>query len=214
VSDDHRLMRLVQPPCSLADPRSWLVGIQQVPSVCQVPKNTLHMQEQIMANKKQTPSQDANRDPITGTPGAHPVATGVGAAVGGAAAGAAAGAVGGPIGAAVGATAGAVAGGLAGKAAGESIDPTVEETYWRGQYSQRPYYSDDFTYEDMAPAYRYGWEARSRYQGRDFDAVESDLRGGWDETQHDVRIGWEEARLAVRDAWDHAETTPKSRMTA
>ena len=61
--------------------------------------------------------RDANRDPITNEPGAHPVGTGVGAALGGAAAGAAAGAFGGPVGAVVGGVAGAVAGGLAGKAA-------------------------------------------------------------------------------------------------
>src|SRR5690606_6067987 len=55
---------------------------------------------------------DANRDPLTNEPGAHPVGTGVGAAMGGAAAGAAAGAFGGPVGAAVGGVAGAVVGGL------------------------------------------------------------------------------------------------------
>ena len=36
-------------------------------------------------------SLDANRDPLTGAPGAHPVGTGIGAVVGGAAAGAATG---------------------------------------------------------------------------------------------------------------------------
>ncbi len=46
--------------------------------------------------------RDANRDPITDEPGAHPLGTGVGAALGGAAAGAAAGAFGGPVGAVVG----------------------------------------------------------------------------------------------------------------
>src|SRR5688572_26056720 len=68
---------------------------------------------------------DANRDPITGTPGAHPVGTGVGAA-GGGAAGAAIGMAAGPVGAAVGATVGAIAGGLAGKGAAEAVNPTVE----------------------------------------------------------------------------------------
>ena len=34
--------------------------------------------------KDQPDSNDMNRDPITGTPGAHPVGTGVGAAAGGA----------------------------------------------------------------------------------------------------------------------------------
>ena len=41
---------------------------------------------------------DANRDPLTNEPGAHPVGTGVGAMMAGAAAGAAAGALGGPVG--------------------------------------------------------------------------------------------------------------------
>src|SRR5438045_3041599 len=76
---------------------------------------------------------DANRDPITGAPGAHPVGTGVGA-TGGALAGAAAGAVAGPIGAAVGLVAGAVVGGLAGKGVAEKIDPTVEDAYWKDNY--------------------------------------------------------------------------------
>ena len=68
----------------------------------------------------------ANRDPITGTPGAHPVGTGVGALAGGAAAGAAVGTVAGPVGTAIGAAVGAVAGGLAGKGVAEEIDPTVD----------------------------------------------------------------------------------------
>src|SRR5436190_2869250 len=82
----------------------------------------------------------ANRDPITGAPGAHPVGTGLGAAAGGMAAGAAAGSVAGPAGAAVGAAVGAVVGGLAGKGIAERIDPTVEEAYWADQYSREPYY--------------------------------------------------------------------------
>ena len=41
---------------------------------------------------------EANRDPITDAPGAHPVGTGVGALLGGAAAGAGTGTVAGPVG--------------------------------------------------------------------------------------------------------------------
>lgn len=68
----------------------------------------------------------ANRDPITGTPGSHPVGTGVGALAGGAATGAAVGTVAGPVGTAIGAAVGAVAGGLAGKGVAEEMDPTVD----------------------------------------------------------------------------------------
>ena len=65
----------------------------------------------------------ANRDPVSGAPGAHPVGTGIGAAAGGIAAGAAAGSLAaGPVGTMVGAAVGAVAGGLAGRAVAQSID--------------------------------------------------------------------------------------------
>src|ERR1700742_2297744 len=105
-------------------------------------------------------STDANRDPITGEPGAHPVGTGLGTAAGGAAAGAAGGAAAGPVGAVVGAVAGGIVGGLAGKSIAESIDPTAEDAYWRENHAGRPYHDASITYDDLAPAYRHGWESR------------------------------------------------------
>src|SRR5215212_4344821 len=105
-----------------------------------------------------TTKTDANRDPITGAPGSHPVGTGVGAAVGGIAAGAAAGSVAGPVGTVVGAAVGAVVGGLAGKGVAESIDPTAEDNYWRDNFRNRSYIESDTSYDEWAPAYRYGWE--------------------------------------------------------
>src|SRR5215212_2823731 len=105
--------------------------------------------------------KDANRDPITEAPGAHPVGVGVGAA-GAGAAGALIGSVAGPIGSAVGAVVGAVAGGLAGKGVAEAVNPTAEDAYWREQYRNRPYYDENTAYDEYAPAYRYGWESRGR----------------------------------------------------
>src|SRR3982750_4920666 len=125
-----------------------------------------------MADNRNT-GRDSNPDPITGAPGAHPIGTGVGAA-GAGAAGAAIGAVAGPVGAAVGAVVGAVAGGLAGKGVAEAVNPTEEETYWRDNYSTRPYVQPGTTYDEYGPAYQYGWESRSRYSGRQFDEVEND----------------------------------------
>src|SRR5688500_19605378 len=90
---------------------------------------------------------DANRDPITGAPGAHPVGTGVGAAGGGAAGAAIGAAVGGPVGAAVGLAAGAIGGGLAGKGGAEAINPTREDAYWRENYKTRTYVDRDTPYE-------------------------------------------------------------------
>jgi hypothetical protein len=147
---------------------------------------------------------DANRDPITGTPGAHPVGTGVGAAAGGVA-GAAVGSVAGPVGTVVGAAVGAVAGGLGGKAVGESMNPTVEEAYWRENYQNEPYHSGEYGDQDYAPAYRTGYEGRSRYPDRDFDDVENDLRAQYEQTRGSSRLGWEDAKQATRSAWHRVE---------
>ena len=148
---------------------------------------------------------DANRDPITKEPGAHPVGTGAGAAGAGAAGAAIGGAVGGPVGAVVGAAVGAVAGGLAGKGAAEAVNPTVEDAYWRDNYNSRPYASADRGYDFYQPAYRYGWESRAKYQGKQYDAVESDLERGWDSFKGSSKMTWNEARLATKDAWHRVE---------
>jgi phage tail tape-measure protein len=150
--------------------------------------------------------RDANPDPITGEAGAHPVGTGIGAAAAGAEAmGAAAGLGAGPVGSAIGAAVGAIAGGLAGKGIAEKIDPTTEDAYWRENYPTRSYYDESTSYEEIAPAYRYGWESRSRYGDRTWDEAESDLQSGWNETKHSAKVGWEKAKHASRDAWHRVE---------
>jgi uncharacterized protein YcfJ len=147
---------------------------------------------------------DANRDPITGTPGAHPVGTGVGAA-GAAAAGAAIGAVAGPVGAAVGLVAGAVAGGLAGKEIAEKIDPTVEDAYWKTNYSKQSYVERNAPYDTYQPAYRTGYEGRSQYPGKKYEEVESDLQRAYEKSNGDATLTWDKAKHATRDAWNRVE---------
>ena len=150
-------------------------------------------------------NNDMNRDPVTGTPGSHPVGTGVGA-VGGGAAGAAAGAaIGGPVGAVVGGAVGAVVGGLTGKGVAEAIDPTVEDTYWRSNYTSRPYVTTGDSYDTYQPAYRHGWESYGRYGGRSFDSVEDNLRSDWEQSKDSARMGWDRAKHATRDAWHRVE---------
>jgi phage tail tape-measure protein len=145
---------------------------------------------------------DANRDPITGAPGSHPVGTGLGAAAGGMAAGAAAGTVAGPIGTMAGAAVGAVVGGLMGKAAGEALDPTVEDEYWRSNYTKEPYYQSGTTFDDYAPAYRTGYQGRAQYRDRDFTDVESDLEASYNRAKGNSKLKWEQAKSATRAAWD------------
>jgi hypothetical protein len=158
------------------------------------------------ADMATTKKPEENRDPITGAPGAHPVGTGIGAAVGGMAAGAAAGTVAaGPVGTLVGSVAGAIAGGLAGKAVAEHFDPTAEEAYWRENFEREPYYQKGMTYDDYGPAYRYGFESRSRYMGQRFDDVEPELSRSWDTFRGKSRLSWEHGKHATRAAWDRIE---------
>lgn len=167
----------------------------------------------MLKDKYETEAERANRDPITGAPGAHPVGVGVGAVAGGAAAGAAAGAVGGPVGAAIGAAVGAAAGGLAGKAVAEQVDPTVEGSYWRENYLGRPYVEKGLTYDEYEPAYRYGWETVSVYPGRDFESVEPELERQWSSRRGKSSLTWTRARMAVRDAWNRVTGRDNSDST-
>ena len=142
----------------------------------------------------------ANRDPLSGAPGAHPVGVGVGAAAGGLAAGAAIGTVAGPVGTVVGAAVGAIVGGLAGKGVAESIDPTVEDAYWRENYASRDYVSPGRSYDDYGPAYGYGV---NRYEGdRSFEDVEPELADNWVAARGPSTLAWGEAAPAARDAWE------------
>ena len=161
-------------------------------------------------------NKDANRDPLTGAPGSHPVGTAAGAVAGGAlgaaagaaATGAAAGTLaGGPVGTVVGAAIGAVVGGLAGKGIAESIDPTAEDAYWRENYSSRPYVESGSSYDDYGPAYGYGVNAYGQHAGRRFEEVEDDLSRGWDTSRGNSSLSWDRAKHATRDAWQRVSDT-------
>jgi hypothetical protein len=150
--------------------------------------------------------KDQNRD-LTNDKQDHPGAkAGTGAVVGGvtggvaggAAAGAMAGGLTGPVGAAVGAAVGAVAGAVAGRM---QADPAVEDAYWRDNYSSRPYVSAGASYDDYAPAYRYGAESYSKYPDRSFDEVEPELSRDWSSARGGSSLEWEHAKHASRDAW-------------
>lgn len=153
--------------------------------------------------KTNTPyTNDANRDPISGSPGSHPVGTGVGAVVGGAIAGAATGTVAGPVGTAIGAAVGAIAGGLAGHEIAERIDPTAEEAYWRDNYQDRPYVEPGIGFDEYAPAYRHGVDAYARYAGRPYDDIEPHLADEWATARGRSSLTWDRAGQATRDAWN------------
>jgi hypothetical protein len=150
--------------------------------------------------------RDANRDPITGAPGAHPVGAGAGAAAG-AAAGGVAGSFVGPVGTVVGAAVGGIAGGLAGKGIAEQVNPTEEDAYWRDNWNKRDYTDKNKSYDEYAPAYRAGWEGCCSYgaQGKTFDQAEPSLRSEWDTRRGNSSLNWDSAKPACRDAWNRVE---------
>jgi hypothetical protein len=159
-----------------------------------------------MATNQFKAGVDEHRDAITGEPGSHPVGAGLGAAVGGAAAGAAAGMVAGPVGTVAGAMIGGIAGGLAGKEVAEQIDPSIEDHHWRNEYPLRDYYDPTVGYEEVGPAYQYGWESRAEYGERKWEDVEPDLAHEWNERRGKSSLDWGRARPATRDAWDRVDT--------
>ena len=91
-----------------------------------------------------------------------------------------------------------------------------------GDYSSGSDYNDDFrrdfqtrygstggSYEDYAPGYNYGYQAANdpRYQGRNWDDVESDLRTNygreypnstWDRMKDSIRYGWDKVTGRAR----------------
>ena len=78
---------------------------------------------------------------------------------------------------------------------------TTEEQYWRENYSTRPY-GRGRTYDALSGGYRYGYDAATRYPGRAWSDIESDLERGWDTYEHRGQSTCQQVKDAGRDAWD------------
>jgi len=84
-------------------------------------------------------------------------------------------------------------------------DTDDDDSYYRTHYSTQ-YANTGDTYDSLAPAYGYGTEARRnpKYQGRNWDDVESDLRSDWD-SRYPGSSGvstWDKMKAAVRHGWE------------
>ncbi len=142
-----------------------------------------------------------NPDPVTDTPGSHPIETGVGAALGGAATGASLGVVLGPPGVILGAAVGAIAGGYAGKGVGELIDPTTEDNWIREWLAGRSPL-DGVSDEAATKAYRFGLRHELEHAGKTFDEAEPALRAEWDRTRDPADPAWGEVSRYARNGFD------------
>ncbi len=77
-----------------------------------------------------------------------------------------------------------------------------EDSYWRKNYSNRPYATAGRAYEEYQPGYRFGYEAANRHQDREWSDVEPELRRNWNTYDSRGNSTWEQMKEAVRDAWD------------
>ena len=82
-----------------------------------------------------------------------------------------------------------------------AIDPTVEVTYWRENFTKQPY-AKGASFDDYGPAYGYGVNSYTKYPGRSFADVESDLSRDWNTSRGKSKLDWANARVASRDAWE------------
>jgi hypothetical protein len=81
-------------------------------------------------------------------------------------------------------------------------DWTTEESYWRDNYKTRPYVESNRDYDYYRPGYRFGYDSAGRYEGKNWNDVESDLEREWDGYEHRGQTTWQQVKSAVRDAWD------------
>ena len=54
------------------------------------------------------------------------------------------------------------------------------DTHWRESLAQAPYYKAGYSFDDYAPAYRAGREARGKAGGKSWAEAENALRADWD----------------------------------
>ena len=86
-------------------------------------------------------------------------------------------------------------------ATNQQLNWEPEASYWRDNWSTRPYANADRGFEYYEPGFRYGFESAHRYRGRSWNDVEGDLRTNWDSYEHRGGSSWEHVKDAVRDAW-------------
>jgi hypothetical protein len=76
------------------------------------------------------------------------------------------------------------------------------ESDFRSNYN-RTYANSGMTYEQYAPAYRYGYGLNNdpRYRGKDWNTVQYEVQRDWESRQPGT---WERFSMAIRYAWDRA----------
>ena len=125
-------------------------------------------------------------------------------------AGAAIGSIGGPVGTLIGGLAGVIGGWWAGRSIAEAAKDygDLDDRHYRTHYETSSRLADR-TFDDVRPAYQLGHIASRNpdYRGRDFDAVESDLRRGWSDDIGSRYGDWSAVRSYAREGYTRGSST-------
>jgi uncharacterized protein (TIGR02271 family) len=80
-----------------------------------------------------------------------------------------------------------------------------DDTYFRSHWNSN-YASSGGSYEDYAPAYRYGSSlaGSDRYKGRRWDDMEPEVRSNWE--SRNPGSAWEKVKNAIRHGWERMTT--------
>lgn len=83
----------------------------------------------------------------------------------------------------------------------EQLGSTEDEEYYRNHWTSN-FSTAGGTYDDYAPAYRYGAAMRSSdgYAGRSWDDAETGLRSSWESRY--PQSTWDKMKAAVRHGWE------------
>jgi hypothetical protein len=81
------------------------------------------------------------------------------------------------------------------------IRPAFDDAAWRAAHRTRRYAAPGTTYEDYAPAYRYGVLVADDHGHKTFAEVEPLLAAEWATVRGPSRLGWNEARPAVEEGY-------------
>jgi hypothetical protein len=145
----------------------------------------------------------------------------VGEAVGGVSGvvtGAAIGSAAGPVGTIIGGIAGAVGGWWAGRTVAEAASRFTDhdDNNYRQAYEARQDRLADRSYDDVRPAYQLGHIASENpdYNGKSFEAIESDLQKGWGNDLRSKHGDWQAVRPYAQEAYTSRQATSSSSVTA
>lgn len=83
-----------------------------------------------------------------------------------------------------------------------SGDWNLDQTWWRTNFRDRPYVTADRRFEDYEPGYRFGYESATRYRGKKWNDVESNLKTDWKTFEGRGQSTWENMKDSIHDAWD------------